>query len=296
MNRRFTTFLGLLAAFGVQAQDYLANDPVWRVQSICAVPVPCIAIDNYSYHTAGDSVIAGINWTKITRQGTISYMWQSLPPVPQSCEGSTSYGPEFYPVQLIRQEGRQMHIWDGSSDQLLYDFDLQVGDTLPISWNNWNEEITVIAVDSVLVGSEMRARYEMGNSWAQYLIEGIGTDHGLFEPISIAFDCGYSLGCFGLGNMSYYPLPATGSCEGSMRIDDHAPRVPISVAPVPATDRLTLRGSQSREHYTIIDPWGRAVLRGETRQSETEIDLSTLSNGMYSLVIGRSALRVIVMK
>ena len=108
-------------------------------------------------------MIAGINWTKITRQGTISYMWQSLPPVPQSCEGSTSYGPEFYPVQLIRQEGRQMHIWDGSSDQLLYDFDLQVGDTLPISWNNWNEEITVIAVDSVLVGSEMRARYEMGN-------------------------------------------------------------------------------------------------------------------------------------
>jgi hypothetical protein len=81
-----------------------------------------------------------------------------------------------------------------------------------------------------------------------------------------------------------------------MRIDDHAPRVPISVAPVPATDRLTLRGSQSREHYTIIDPWGRAVLRGETRQSETEIDLSTLSNGMYSLVIGRSVLRVIVMK
>jgi hypothetical protein len=38
------------------------------------------------------------------------------------------------------------------------------------------------------------------------------------------------------------------------------------------------------------------VLRGEIRQGETEIDLSALSNGMYSLVIGRSVLRVIVMR
>jgi hypothetical protein len=54
--------------------------------------------------------------------------------------------------------------------------------------------------------------------------------------------------------------------------------------------------AQGHEPFTIYDPWGRTVLHGQTRQSETEIDLSGLSNGMYSLVIGRSVLRVIVMR
>jgi hypothetical protein len=54
--------------------------------------------------------------------------------------------------------------------------------------------------------------------------------------------------------------------------------------------------AQGHEPFTIYDPCGRTVLRGEIRQGETEIDLSALSNGMYSLVIGRSVLRVIVMR
>lgn len=294
MLHRYTTLLPTLAVLACPAQDYLANDPVWSEHSICAVPYPCIATDSYTYRTTGDSLIDGILWTKVARQGMVTYQWQSPPPADPGCQGSTTYGPDWFGPNLIRQEGRQLRIWADGSDQLLYDFDLQVGDTLPITWNNWNTDITVLAVDSVPIGTEMRARFELGNSWAPYLIEGIGTSNGLLEPVSNFFDCGYSLDCFGLGTQGYYS--DAGACDIAMRVPNEAGKERLSAAPVPTMDLVTLRGSQAGEPYTVHDPLGRIVLRGETREGSTLIDLSAQPDGAYSIILGRTVLRVMVLR
>ena len=55
MNTRF--YLSFLIAFGSilsndcfsQDNEYLQNDPVWTINSVCQVGLPCIADENYNY-------------------------------------------------------------------------------------------------------------------------------------------------------------------------------------------------------------------------------------------------------
>ncbi|MEO8589705.1 MAG: T9SS type A sorting domain-containing protein [Flavobacteriales bacterium] len=292
--RHATLALLVLGAAAANAQDYLANDPRWQQHSLCGVPAPCIANDTYNYFTAGDSLIGAVAWTKVRRAGMVSLSWQSPePPVP-TCSGTTYYNGTTQTTSLIRQEGRQLRIWANETDQLLYEFDLQVGQTLPLSYSNWNTDITVIAVDSVLIGTEMRARYELGNSWAQYLIEGVGSSNGLLEPISNFFDCGYGLDCFGLGDMSYYPLSWSGSCELVMGVNGSAEEEAFIVAPNPAADAVSISGMSADAVITVRDAFGRVVLRERAGATSTSLDVSSFADGCYSLLVDDRVKRLIV--
>lgn len=285
-------FLGLSVA--ASAQGYLDNDPRWSVRSICAVPAPCIATDTYMYFTAGDSLIEGTLWTKVLRQGEVSYLWQGPPPVGPGCSGGMLYGPELHGVYLVRQEGRQLRIRADNADTLLYDFDLNLGDTLPLSWNNWSDDITVVAVDSVLVGNTMRARFELANSWAQYMIEGVGTSHGLFERVSDFFDCGFELLCFGLGEVAYYPSTGV-ACEGIMAVVDRK-LPPMTVGPVPASEQFTLFSAGPLGSIRVLDATGREVVRAQSADPSASIDVSGLPNGPYTVLVdGHQPHRIVVL-
>ncbi|MBL0342791.1 MAG: hypothetical protein IPP71_19015 [Bacteroidetes bacterium] len=32
-----------------QVNDYLNNDPVWKINSTCGIPAPCIKYDDYNF-------------------------------------------------------------------------------------------------------------------------------------------------------------------------------------------------------------------------------------------------------
>ncbi|MCB0764577.1 MAG: hypothetical protein KDB84_07735 [Flavobacteriales bacterium] len=292
--RNVTLVLFALASSIATAQDYLGNEPIWQVHSICAVPAPCIATDVYNYTLAGDSVINGVLWSKVVRSGMITYNWQASPPAGPGCQGSMQYSAGYHGVWFIRQVGRQLRIWTDDTDELLFDFDLHVNDVLPVTWNNWNTDITVIAVDSVLIGTEMRARFELANSWAQYLVEGVGSSHGLFEPISNFLECGYGLDCFGLGMESYYPETFSGSCQLAMGTADLAREEPLTAYPSPAQDVVRLTGVRSGAVVQIIDPVGREVLHEP--YSNGTLDVSSLPAGVYTVIAEGRSLRIPVMR
>ncbi len=296
MSMRYATLVvPVLVASAMNAQDYLANEPVWQVHSLCAVPLPCIASDHYNYYTVGDSVIDGTTWTKVERVGTVTLNWQSSPPVGPGCSGTTSYPASFYGTKLIRQDGRQLRIWADDLDQLLYDFDLVLGSTLPLSWNNWNTDITVIGVDSVLIGTEMRARYELGNSWAQYLVEGVGSSNGLFEPVSNFLECGYGLDCFGLGAEAFYPVQG-GSCWLAMSAPESSRKSVVSLVPNPAEQVFTVTGSGTPLQQVVLrDMSGRIVFQERTTATALTVDVSALPAGCYAVSAGDATpLRLLV--
>jgi len=293
--RQIALLLSSLIGTAVAAQNYLANDPVWRVNSTCGVPAPCIAYDYYNYSTASDSVIQGVTWTKVLRQGLYSLVWQSPNPPDPNCQGVHPYGPtaDGSYTKLIRQQGRQLRIWADDTDQLLFDFDLVAGSTLPLSWNNWNTDITVLAVDSVLIGTEMRARYELGNSWAQYLIEGVGSSHGLFEPLSNFFDCGYGLDCFGLGSIGYYPAEGP-NCALEMGIAPSAALPANLLVPNPANDVVRISAAAPWITLEIRDARGAVVLR-QHKSVNNEIAVSMLKPGLYTVHgLGALPLKLII--
>jgi hypothetical protein len=284
--RHSTLLIFSVLALSADAQDYLANEPIWHVRSICAVPVPCIATSNHNYLLVGDSVINGSTWSKVQEQGTSTLNWQGGGPADPGCQGTTLYTSPW--LRLIRQEGRQLRIWADEADQLLHDFDLAVGDTLPLSYTNWNTDITVVAVDSVLIGTEMRARYELGNSWAQYLIEGVGTSHGLFEPVSNFLECGFSLECFGLGADAYYPPGVTGaSCWLTMTMNESKAPTAWSLSPNPADDAVLINANGKAPWVVQVqDMRGRIVIVERlTNALNASLDVSHLSNGCYALSV-----------
>ncbi len=292
--RHITLPILACAAIGSQAQNYLGNDPIWLVHSVCAVPSPCIATDSYNYSTIGDSVIAGTTWTKVVREGVVSYSWQSSPPVAPDCQDGAPYGLEWHGIYLVRQEGRQLRIWTEGVDQLLFDFDLDVGDPLPVSYTNWNTEVTVIAVDSVLIGDEMRTRFELNNGSAQYLIEGVGSSNGLFEPVGIVFECGYGLDCFGLGSQSFYPENWEGGCQIAMGLGASRTVDPLMVFPNPANEVVQLSGVRPGSVIQLLDPVGRLVMQAP--YTHRALDVSGLSAGVYTLVAEGRSVRLSVLR
>ena len=294
--RHLAISLFALASILTNAQDYLGNYPVWLVHSICGIPAPCISNDDYNYYTTGDSVIDNVTWTKVVREGVASYLWQGPPPALPWCVGLHPYGPVAQPGWLIRQDGRALRIWADNTDQLLFDFDLTVGQTIPLTWNNWNDNITVVAVDSVLIGTEMRARFELGNSWSQYIIEGVGGSNGLFEPISNFFDCGYELQCFGLGEQSYYPGTWSGSCFIATGIQQLAASGSMVVAPNPAGEMIAITGVRPGEVITVLDGIGRAVIHERSLSRTMRLDVSHLPEGPYTVVQGASRQRLLVIR
>jgi hypothetical protein len=291
--RHITLLLSSLVGTAVVAQGYLDNDPIWQQHEVCAVPAPCIATDVFNYFTAGDSVIDNITWTKVQRMGSVTYNWQGPLPQGPGCEGISPYGPGSQGTWLIRQEARQLRMWVDDADQLLHEFDLVVGQTLPLSLTNWNEDITVLAVDSVLIGTEMRARYELGNSWAAYLVEGVGSSNGLLEPIANFLECGYGLSCFGLGSIGYYPAEGP-NCALEMRIAPPAAMPANLLVPNPANDVVRISAGAPWITLEIRDARGAVVLR-HPKSATNEIAVSMLKPGLYTVHgLGALPLKLII--
>jgi hypothetical protein len=216
MLRFFTLLLIVFSAcFDVEAQsiDYFANQPRWRVNSSCASPYPCIVTVDQEYFLGPDTLIGSNTYKVVYKQGYVSYLYMSTPPVPPNCTGSYSFVNNTVAEAWIRQLGKKMMIWIPSfqTEELLYDFDLSVGDTVPNSYNNFlGGTDTVVSVDSILLRGQYRR--VMLTSEGLELIEGVGSDRGLLEPMDLIFDCGYQRTCFSLADTTWLPGQGT-NCQ-----------------------------------------------------------------------------------
>ena len=149
----------LTLALNVNAQviNYLENDPVWRQE--WKFFYTCHEIQEYMYYINGDTTIDDYNYKKLYDRHHITISWYG--PEPSPCEG------DYYSDEakiLIRQEGRKMYVRDQNGETLLYDFGLNVGDTLPETYNLIDNNITVTGIDSILVGDSYRKVFNLSGS------------------------------------------------------------------------------------------------------------------------------------
>ncbi|MBX7183479.1 MAG: T9SS type A sorting domain-containing protein [Bacteroidia bacterium] len=99
-----------------------------------------------------------------------------------------------------------------NTEQVLYDFNLQVGDTIygflsPESSLIGGGVDTVISIDSVLIGNEYHKRLFTNELYQIYWIEGIGSTFGFLEPSWGSTICPPppSLDCFSINGTPIYP-------------------------------------------------------------------------------------------
>ncbi len=296
----------LLLTFPLIAQSqpvaYFDNNPQWRMHITFGGAYPCLEFWNYVYWVNGYDTIDGKVYAKLFETGTRKFEWNGSPPNP-NCSGTYAYNSLR---GLFRQEEKKIFIRENNADIMIYDFDLEVGDTLPDSPILYEDNIYVTAIDSILVGEAYRKVFSLSTDvWgdSDQMIEGIGFIYGFltgfpdwFYPEQVV--------CFYLDGAIYYQNPNPWApCDMFVGLDetttDHSI---LEIFPNPTSGPITLKLD-----YFIAQSVSIAISDLTGRKLSTEnwtlnsglnvksLDLSAYKPGMYFITLtgesGTSILR-----
>lgn len=273
-----------------QVNSYFENNPKWKVQSQCAIPYPCIETKTYMHYIQGDTVLDGIEYMKLNTFGEASLLYMDNGQIGNCFGSEIFYGPSY----LIRSENRRMYMRESYSvdeEILLYDFNLEVGDTLPDTYtNSFGEHIIVTGIDSIEVNDGFFQRFELLNGNAGFLIEGIGSPTGLFSPMGVVFECGYGLICYSQNDIAYYDSNTGLGCELTVSVTDNNAKPNITISPHPLTEKSTLKldGIKGPVTLTIHDLTGKVVHQNNYTSQSIILEREGLQPGLYLLSVNQN--------
>jgi len=185
-----------------------------------------------------------------------------------------------------------------TTDTLLYNFNLHVGDTLPITYNNSGYNY-VASIDSVLVGPTYRKRYNIHNGSSSNgcsLIEGIGSTKGLLYPLNGALGYSFILNCFSNAGQIVYPYsPNTneGYCCAQLltEVITVYNETAITIYPNPASDKIEVSSRQNEvSNIEIYNLLGEIIYAYPTADylSPITINVADIPNGVYFMQVKTS--------
>ncbi|MEL6717788.1 MAG: hypothetical protein AAFO82_09380 [Bacteroidota bacterium] len=275
MKGTVCSLLFLVSFCFLSAQDYhplLEKGKTWNLfywQNTCFVN-PC---GGTQYSLGGDTIIEGLKYKKIIQKSIIALE-----------------EPVFYPpfglskdspiISYMREDtlnkkiyALNNYLYEDNIEYLTYDFDLQSGDSLVVSYL---DSIFVI-LDTVeiikLSNGEYRKMYLFKNSdplliYPPYYIEGIGGDSGLFFPFLNTIESNVTLGCVRQNGVDLYEnLNSTWGCETVTATQNVESRLKVSIFPNPVSDILNISCKGCKLHnIEMIDVNGNLVFHKQLNQ------------------------------
>ncbi|MBL7903941.1 MAG: T9SS type A sorting domain-containing protein [Bacteroidales bacterium] len=234
---------------------------------------------------AGDTLINGNTYSRLLSTGVITTSWLG---------GSYDYPYENAFYGFIRTDSARTWVFYDTTEELLYDFSLQAGDTLPMTTMNWSPTVIVSSVDSVLVNGKYLRRFNLfdpvqSDLICHWYIEGIGSENGLISPMQLMMDNGWTFGCYAEDHAPVFPEDT--DCILSVNaiyVDTPAGRPEIF--PNPAEDFLTVRIYSPEDceiRLRILDISGRQFSAPTQHlvsgMNEFSVNVSYLVRGIYLL-------------
>ncbi|MCD6017762.1 MAG: hypothetical protein K0S53_883 [Bacteroidetes bacterium] len=221
----------------------------------------------YKYQTSGDTLIGAYTYNKVL------YAYNLTP-------GPFNFSPytfEFaYRNDSINKKVYYLDVTGGANiDILWYDFNLNVGDTVPSTYAYGrymtSRDRVVQSIDSILICGSYHKRFNFNCiDDASDLVEGVGfMDHFVqsrrdnecpFEPVEVYYT-GFSTCYF-------------------TSVKEHLKNDQITLYPDPTSLELKINSSLQISEYTIINNIGAIILKGNLADSKS-IDVSSLANGLY---------------
>jgi len=256
------------------------EDAIWR-ESFGGYQSGC---SDYQCIITGDTLIGDFTYSKIQKSGVIYFLdeWGWCTWVPM-------YYFNYYQGAFRNDTtNRRVYFHTSNVDTLLYDFDLNIGDTLPITYTNPSVDFFVKTIDSILIGGEYRKRFGITSVYdTTYvfveLIEGIGSTFGLLSPIFVPFEFGSNLDCFIQDGETLYPYPSY-SCNLITGIDqnqDESPSFQIYPNPVSEFARISFSNQIFDTDLLLFNLYGEEVLTIMNISNTNLINVSNLPAGIY---------------
>ena len=239
---------------------------------------------NTRYGINGDTVINGNNYKKI-----------------YSLYDSTLTSPNSTYFAAIREQDKRVYtVIDSFPEEILYDFNLAIGDTITYYYSLlWNKVDTfsrvVTGVDSVLLlNGQYRQRWAFApvdTDRPDTVIEGIGSiyNRGLFNPLvndMLTDGDEWQFQCFKQNDtVLYLNNPDCNRCFCKFLTDIESVKTPnkLLIYPNPAKDNLTIETNINTEQkIEIINLIGQTVYTTIINKKAT-INTSAFARGVYIL-------------
>jgi len=267
----------LLYCSDISAQSYIPlfgdTTRMWTSSISGSAEGDCLDTWVTTFWIDGDTVIDGTGYTVI-RSRERHYR----EPLIDWCQSMTEYpGADTY----VRDQDRQVFArspW--TTERIIYDFDAQVGDTIPYPSNayegGWGYQTPVLLVDSMLVDGTYRIRQTVSvyEGDTVHVIEGIGATSALFGYLN------QQLGLSHFGQLDCVReqgqvIFGETWCELITVVPTSHIRPFILPYPNPATDHLFIDDRIYGFH--VLDTYGRIVLHG----NGNKVDVRLLRTGAY---------------
>ena len=284
MMKRLLLLFATLSTLAAKAQTsvyhpFPDSSAIWNfitINGMCG-PWNGTISSYYSITISGDTIISSLNYHKLSTPFVQSIISGNCTPY----INSGYYG-------AIREDTSNRKVFYvppfAISEQLLYDFTMQVGDTVKGFLASFTfPPDTVQSIDSVLVGSDYRKRWILSSCYDIHLIEGIGSTYGLIQlsPGCITDLPGYTLTCFTQNGMALYPDTVT-NCTLITDVENmNSEKYSVTIYPNPFSDMLNLT-IYNKEFSEIIlyDIASRKLLQQKFVNS-VSLNTEQLAKGIY---------------
>lgn len=236
--------------------------------------------ENYAYIISGDTAIGNLTYHKLFIPYVNSYGICTV-------NHTAGYNGCFRQDLIAR---KVFYITPGNlTEDLLYDFTLQVGDTIPgfTRLGCTQPTDTITQVDSMLIGTNYRRVWHFGQFvTSNTIIEGIGFISGILEGCATNFPDGpfYLLDCFQQNGTTLYPDTLT-SCQ--LQSDINGPSrnsIRTSIYPNPFSCLTTVKTNQHlvNASLTIYNSLGQQVKQINNISGQTlTLNRDNLPAGLY---------------
>jgi hypothetical protein len=275
-------FMG--ASLQAQVLNYFDMNQLWYQTSSCIETTDdCLLNSEFVYYVDGDTdvVATGQLYKKIRKRGISEYVSLDTT-VSGFCTGSLEIA---HLAALLRQDGRKIFMYDVVEEQevLLYDFTLEVGDTLPLTPIQQLASVTVMYIDSFEVDESYLRRFYVSSPAPNLIVEGIGSSVGFLEKMIPDDECTYSHGCYSVNGETKWQLTGEVECVYTVGVAE-ADKLAFRVFPNPLSDRITIVGLPYGNYTaSIFDQSGRKI--HSCSLTDHSIDLDHLASGVYVLSI-----------
>ncbi len=285
--KKLLLFIFISASFHLFAQTnvyhpFPDSNAAWNQGCTWLVGIPPVPVTYPQvWSLTGDTIISAVIYKKLHSSGYAYYL-------SSCCWYYNNY------EGAIRQDTTQRKVYyvpkTASNEQLLYDFNLNIGDTLPPAYNNSPNTNYVSSIDSLLVGTSYRKQFHISligatSSWDSnyvFLIEGIGSTFGLTADLYPPFEGGCGLGCFIENDSIVYTNPLA-NCDMTIGLSEYSNQnILISIYPNPTKGIFTITSSEMFK-CSVYDVFGREVFpfANQSIRHSTKLDLSSHSKGIY---------------
>jgi len=299
-NLALITCLFFLAAhlYSQTYTPFLTTDStVWRVNFYnCDGPWECTGYEEFDF-MIGDTILNGQLYTRLYRNHN-GLSWDTSSP-----------------MGYIREEDKRIYYVRYNYDYdtllnetILYDFNLSIGDTMHwdtdiLNFDDYESYGIVNQIDSVQINNGEYRRQFWLNSMSPVnirIIEGIGSNFGLFRPNYSPFESIFEVLCVSDESTLIYDSGIRYYADA-----DACLYIPVSteqplpadlkIFPNPAHNTLYFSQNIPETRLEIYTPIGIKVFETENFTG-TQLDISHLSSGMYFMVLGstqKTAVKVV---